>query len=43
MAERRKAESDVVKLRGEGILKGEWQHVASCTEEKIKWEAILYI
>lgn len=38
-----KAESDVVKLRKERVLKGEWQHVASCTEEKIKQEAILYI
>lgn len=38
-----KAESDVVKLRKERVLKGEWQHVASCTEEKIKQEVILYI
>ena len=38
-----KAESDVAKLRKERVLKGEGQHVASCAEEKIKWEAILYI
>lgn len=39
----RRESSDVVKLRKERVLKGEWQHVAGCTEEKIKWEAILYI
>lgn len=38
-----KAESDVAKLRKERVVKGEWQYVASCTEEKIKREAILYI
>lgn len=38
-----KAESDVVKLRKERVLKEEWATCCKLYRGEIKWEAILYI